>query len=93
MKEIEIFYLKNCPYCKNARKAIEELQEAEPAYRDVQIKWIDENQEQDLAAARDYWHVPSIFYGEKKLYEADPGQDYDTIKANVLAAFQAVTGK
>ena len=25
MKEIELFYLKTCPYCRNAKKAIAEL--------------------------------------------------------------------
>ena len=32
MKELEIFYLTSCPYCINARKAIDELTAENPAY-------------------------------------------------------------
>ena len=53
MKEIELLYLTNCPYCKNARKAIDELQGEDPAFREIQIHWIDENQEQDKASSLD----------------------------------------
>ncbi len=93
MKEIEILYLTNCPYCKNARKAIEELLGKDPAFRDIQIRWIEENQEPDVAASRDYWYVPSIFYNGKKLYECEPGQDYGAIKAAVQKAFNIVLGR
>ena len=91
MKEIELFYLPNCPYCKNAQKAVDELQAENAAFRNIEILWIDESAEPDKAASRDYWYVPTIFYGEKKLYEAEPGQDYDTIKENVKSAFTFVT--
>ena len=91
MKEIELFYLPNCPYCKNAQKAIEELQAENPAFRDIQIIRIDESREPAKAESRDYWYVPTFFYGEKKLYEAQPGQDYDTIKENIKNAFTFVT--
>ena len=37
MKEIELFYLKTCPYCRNAKRAIDELIEENPAYADIQI--------------------------------------------------------
>ena len=91
MKQIELFYLPNCPYCKNAKKAIEELQAEAPAFREIEILWIDESREPVKAESRDYWYVPTIFYGEKKLYEADPGQGYDSIKENVKSAFTFVT--
>lgn len=90
MKEIELFYLPNCPYCKNARKAIDELLTENAGFRDIRILWIDESRETEKAESLDYWYVPSIFYDGKKLYEAQPGQDYDTIKAAVLDAFNTV---
>ena len=88
MKEILLFHLTNCPYCINARKAIEELQAEEPAFREIQIRWVEETQEPEMVKGRDYYYVPTIFFGEKKLYEARPGQDYQTIKSNVRSAFE-----
>ena len=40
MKEIEIFYLASCPYCINARKAVAELCEENPAYASLKLIWI-----------------------------------------------------
>ena len=90
MKEIFLFHLANCPYCINARKAIEALKFENPAYRDIQIRWIEETQEPEMLKGRDYYYVPTIFYGDQKLYEAQPGQDYDTIKENVRRSFDTV---
>ena len=90
MKNIELFYLTNCPYCKNARKAIEELQAEDPAFGEIGIRWIEETQEPEMLKGRDYYYVPTIFYGDTKLYEAKPGQDYETIKSNVRRSFETV---
>ena len=90
MREIEIFYLTGCPYCKNARKAVEELLREEPAYGALPLRWIEENEEKDLADSRDYYRVPSVFYQGDKLYEASPFQDYEAIKAHLKAAFDQV---
>jgi len=83
MKEIEMFYLTGCPYCRNAEKAIEALIQEKPAYASVSIRRIEESLEPDLTEGRDYYYVPTFFLGEKKLYEAKPGQGYDEIKSNV----------
>ena len=90
MKEIEIFYLAGCPYCKNARKAIAELTEENPAYAGIGLRWIEESEEPALADARDYYSVPSLFFGDEKLYEAHFTHSYDTIKQNIRAAFDKV---
>ncbi len=90
MKEIELFYLTRCPYCINARKAIEALTEENPAYNDIRIRWIEEREESELAAARDYFAVPTVFYRGEKLYEAKPTHGYDAIKENIKAAFDKV---
>ena len=90
MKQIDIFYLTYCPYCINARKAVNELKEEKPAYREIEIRWIEESEEAELANNRDYYYVPTIFFGERKLYEAKPGDNYARIKENVRNAFEAV---
>ena len=38
MREIEIFYLTDCPYCRSARKAIGELIDEHPAYAGVGVR-------------------------------------------------------
>ena len=43
-----------------------------------------------MAKQYDYYYVPSIFSVNKKLYEADPSEDYASIKANMKEALEAV---
>ena len=90
MKEIELFYLTNCPYCIHAKNAIEALKAEEPAFREIGIRWIEESKEPELTEGHDYYYVPSIFYKGTKLYEAKPGQDYETVKENVRRSFETV---
>ena len=90
MKQIELFYLTYCPYCDNARKAIAELKEENPSYQEIQILWIEESEEKELADSRDYYYVPAIFHEGKKLYEAKPGHSYQKIKACIQKALEAV---
>ena len=89
-KELSIFFMEGCPYCIKARKAVQELQSQNAAYAAVPVRWIDENKEAALAAKYDYYRVPTIYDGERKLYEATPMDDYNTIKSQVEAAFKAV---
>lgn len=90
MKEIELFYLRSCPYCRNAKRAVDELIEENPAYADIQIRWIEESEEPAIAGTRDYYYVPTIFWQGEKLYEARPTHSYDTIRQNIRAAFDRV---
>ena len=90
MKQIELFYLSHCPYCIKARKAVDELMAENPAFAGLHVKWIEEDEEPELAASRDYYCVPSLFFQGKKLYEASPADDYDAIKNNIRSAFTAV---
>ena len=87
MQELEIFYLTDCPYCRNAREATAELLAQNPAYAALSIRWIEENREPVLAADRDYYYVPTIFWKGEKLYEASRRDGYETIKARFRAAF------
>ena len=90
MKQIELFYLSYCPYCANARTAIEELKKEKPIFQEIQVRWIEESKEVELADSRDYYYVPTIFFEGKKLYEAKPGQNYKTIKECIQNAFETV---
>lgn len=90
MKEIEIFYLSGCPYCMNARRAVEELCAENPAYTAIKLNWIEENAQPELAEKRDYYHVPTLFFGDEKLYEARPIHSFGVIKSHIREAFDRV---
>ena len=90
MKEIKIFYLTNCPYCINARKAVAELCAENPAYRELKLNWIEEREQPEIADKYDYYSVPSLFFGDQKLYEAHFTHRYDTIKEHIRSAFEQV---
>ena len=89
MKTLTMIEMEGCPYCANAHRAIEALR-AE-GYEDVQVEFIDENREpaKTQPFAGQYYYVPSIFMDGDKLYEAQPGQSYDKIFAEVKHAFDA----
>ena len=89
-KKLTILHLDDCPYCRKARQAFEELQAEHPAYRGVAVEWIEEQRQREAAGRfKDYYYVPTIYAGGKKVYEAHPGDDYETIKANVKKALDA----
>ena len=83
MKDLKIFYLENCPYCRKAKAAWEELKTEDPGYGKVRIEWIEETRSPELADRYDYYRVPSVFYGGEKLYECDPGDDYAEIRRQI----------
>ena len=92
MKKLTIFYLEGCPYCAAARRALKELSE-EPVSVTAEIEWIDERAEAALADRYDYYYVPAVFDGERKLYEARPGESYEVIRENLRAALAAAQGE
>lgn len=90
MKKITIFYLTNCPYCHNAKKALEELIKETPEYNEIPVEWIEESRQPQLAEQYDYYYVPTVFVGNHKLYEADPSENYRDCKKNMKAALDTV---
>lgn len=88
MSKLTLFYLENCPYCRNAKKAVRELCSEQPAYAAAEIDWVEESRQPALAAQYDYYYVPAVFLGEKKLYEATPGESYEACKAQLAAALE-----
>ena len=81
MKELYFFYLSSCPYCRQADALIEKLCAADPKYREVKIRKIEERLEKELADSYDYYFVPCFFLEEKKLHE---GAANEEIIKNVL---------
>ncbi len=88
MKELTIFYLESCPYCRKAMDAVKELVSERPAYGKVAIEWIEETRSPRIAESRDYYYVPSVFYGEEKLYECSPRDDYGAIRRQMERALK-----
>ena len=91
MKDVKIFYFPTCPYCIKAKRAVEELKEENPAYRAIAINWVNEHKDVALAEQYDYYYVPTVFYGEEKLYEASPSHSYEDIRENIRRAFDVIT--
>ena len=90
MKKITLFYLENCPYCHNARKALAELVKENPAYGSIEVDWIEESREPKIAEQYDYYYVPTVYDGRQKLYEASPSESYADCKKKLKAALDAV---
>ena len=91
--KIDLFYLTTCPYCINAWKALDELRQEDPAYAQIEVNAIEESGVSEFPSWADYYYVPTVFFHQKKLYEAQPGQDLETIKANLKRALDEVLGR
>ena len=91
MKDVKILYFPTCPYCIKAKRAVEELKEENPVYRTIEINWVNEHKDVALAEQYDYYYVPTVFYGEEKLYEASPSHSYEDIRENIRRAFDVIT--
>ena len=63
---LKIFYLKNCPYCKQAQKYLD-IHRLD--YPNLMIKMIEESEQADIANQYDYYFVPCFYYNEEKLHE------------------------
>ena len=89
MKKVTFFYLEACPYCKNARRAMDELKAGDARYRAIEMDWVEESERPEVAERYDYYSVPTMFIGSEKLYEAHKGEEYEECKANVKRVFEA----
>lgn len=90
MKKLTIFYLDGCPYCKNAALAVKELRTEIAGFETIEFDWVEERRFARIADQFDYYNVPSVFYGDRKLYECKPGDDYAVIKQRFKAAIESV---
>ena len=82
-KELVIFYMEGCPYCRAARRAVEQLKKEKSEYAQAWITWIDEQKDTKTAESYDYYYVPSVFSGKEKLYEAHPSDSDEKIYSHL----------
>lgn len=83
MKKVTCFYLEKCPYCIQAKKALDELIDENPDYGQVEIDWIEESRNPEIIDQYDYYATPSMFIGQEKLYEAYLFETYEECKTHV----------
>ena len=69
MKDLTLFYLESCPYCKRARQYLEELRRENPSYAAIPLTMIEERQQRALADQYDYFYVPTFYIGDQKAAE------------------------
>ncbi|MBN2559049.1 MAG: thioredoxin family protein [Clostridia bacterium] len=69
MKEIIMFTMAVCPYCRRARHWMKEIIDGNHLYANLEIKIIDELLHPFLAAKYDYYYVPAFYIGERKVHE------------------------
>ena len=69
MKQILMMIQESCPYCRKARKFMEELQAENPEYAETDIRMVDENIEVEFAKSLDYYYVPTYYVDGKKIHE------------------------
>jgi glutaredoxin len=69
MKDLLMFYLETCPYCKRARDYMQELRGEDPKYKDIDVKMVEERQQKELADSYDYFYVPCYYVGGEKMAE------------------------
>ena len=55
MKKVTFFYLEACPYCKNARRAMDELKAGDARYRAIEMDWVEESERPEVAEKYDYY--------------------------------------
>jgi glutaredoxin len=89
MKKLTFIYLKGCPYCMKAMKAFDALLGANEEYKKVEIDAVEEGENPDRIATLDYYHVPTYYLGDEKLFEASPGDSYEVIEAATKKALEA----
>lgn len=87
MKKIICFYLKECPYCIQAQKAVKELKQDYFKYAPIEIEWIEENEHPDIIEKYDYYATPSMFIDKQKLYEAHLFETYEECKKHIQNVF------
>lgn len=69
MKKILFFELKMCPHCRKARRFLEELYEENPQYREIEIEFIEERKNKEIAKQYDYYFVPTLYLDGVKVHE------------------------
>lgn len=69
MKKIMYFYLRFCPYCRQADRFIEEIINENENFKNIEIIRIEESKEPKIANSYDYFYVPSFWLDGVKVHE------------------------
>ena len=64
-----MFHFDSCPFCKQARDWLKEIQAEDPELAAVPVEMIDEKRDPARAEQYDYWYVPTFYVDGKKLHE------------------------
>ena len=75
MKKITMFVIHSCPHCKAAFKWMDELYAKNPAYKNLEIEVIDENEQPEIANQHEYYYVPTYYVDGVKLHEGTASLD------------------
>ncbi len=87
MKELTMFYLESCPYCRRARSYMAELSDENPDYAKIPVKMVEEREQKALADSFDYYYVPCYYIGDEKISEG--AVDKDGVRAVLDKALEA----
>ena len=68
MQKVTMFTMAGCPYCRAARRWMEELMQEYPEYNDIELEIIDETEHPDIADRYDYYYVPTYYVGRDKVH-------------------------
>lgn len=69
MKQVKLFYLKSCPFCKKALRYIDQAKAAHGELAAVEIEMIEESEQPELADTFDYYYVPTFYVDGVKVHE------------------------
>jgi len=68
MKPVKLFFLKTCPYCKQAFEIMESLRRQDK-YKAIEVELIEESEQPQIANRYDYYYVPTFYVDEVKQHE------------------------
>lgn len=81
------FPFKRLSLLQNAFKAIEELKAENPAYGNIKINWVEDQDAHELFKTHPYEYYPNLWFDLDKQYEAKPGESYEETKQLIKAVF------
>ena len=86
--ELLFIYMDGSPYCRLANEVLEDLFASHPEYKKIPLVKVNENREPEKLKGRNYYYVPTFFYGEEKIYEAQPGDGREKMEKILGDFFQ-----
>jgi len=69
MKKILMFELAYCPYCREAKRFMDEILAEHPEYAAIEIEHVDEGRDRARAMKYDYYYVPTYYVDGVKVHE------------------------